>query len=101
MTYFQIKVFSNAKVKSLVYWTLFTNGKILGFYTDISHKLVCITAQMLQMELDYKPKPVHKILDNVIFNLLLDRMQNKINFNFTPTLTVHAEKGRVEPNVMT
>lgn len=77
MTYLQVEVFSDAKINSLVYWTLFTSREIFGFYADIPHKLICVTAHVFQMELNNKPKPMHKIPNNVIFNLLLIGMQNK------------------------
>lgn len=71
MTYLHFKVFSDAKIDSLVYRTLFTNRKIFGFYADIPHKLVCVTSHVCQVELNNKPKTMHKILNDVVTNLLL------------------------------
>ena len=71
MIYLQFKVFSDAKIDFLIYRALFTNRKIFGFYTDIPHKLVSATSNVFQVELNNKPKPVHKILNDVIINLLM------------------------------
>ena len=77
MTNLQFKVFSDTKIDSLVYRTLFTNRKIFGFYADIPHKLVSVTSHVFQVELNNKPKPMHKILNYVITNLLLRQMHKK------------------------
>lgn len=77
MTNLQFKVFSDTKIDSLVYRTLFTNRKIFGFYADISHKLVSVTSNVFQVELNNKPKTMHKILNYVITNLLLMRKKGK------------------------
>ena len=74
ITYLQLKLFWDAKIEFLVYWTFYIQREIFGFHTHITHKLVGFTAQVFQMELNHKPKTMQEILNDGIVNLLLIEM---------------------------
>lgn len=83
IAYLALKVFCDAKTEFLVYWAPSTLLKIFGFHADITHKLVIFTANMFQVKFNHKPKPMDKILNDVVLDLLL-MMQKPNQLLLTP-----------------